>query len=359
MNNSNELKNSSRIKRLKLRMKEDKSFIFWSFFCLTIILMGIVYFIAINQVEKIKTDENGKIVVTEEFVKHFEKSLPQNLQHIERNIVVKAKKNIDDIINEEIDKVFEPVYKQIPRYSDFHYSLPGEYTEITAALSGRISESVKKHLFDSIDFDNKLNDGVNNIKQKSNKVFLKSINTTHNEIKKELNLKSKEFSLFSKSFIKISIDDMQKRFRNYSVDSIRAGGVAAAVIAKKIGSKVAAKLSIKISAKLGLKTTGGVGAAATGATIGTLFGGPVGSAIGGVVCGVAGWVITDKIIIEVDQYINEEDFKYELRQSVSQQKQKMKDKLKKLYGNFLNNTADNMKNDIRNMKLKDHINRSN
>lgn len=364
--NFKEENNSHKLQSPNLNDAKDKSFIFWIFFCITIISMGIVYFIAINQVENIKIDQNGKIVVTEKFIKHFEKSLPQNYQYIDRNIAVNAKNSIDVIINEEIDRVFEPVYNQISKFSDFHYSLSGEYTEIATALAGRISESVKNYLFDSIGFDNKLEVGVNNIIQKSNDVFSKAIDTTHNDIEKELNLNSKEFSLLSKSFMEISIDDMQKRFSNYIVDGIRTGGivtgagagVAGALIAKKVGAKVAAKIAIKIAAKLGIKVAGGAGTAATGTYIGSFFG-PIGTAIGGIVGGVAGWVITDKIIVEIDQYINEEDFKDDLRQLISQQKQEMKDTFINLYGNFLNSTTDNMKNDIRDMKLKDYINNSN
>lgn len=369
-NKSKEFQNSGSEKNkksIKSRIKEDNSFIFWSFFFITIILMGIFYFIIMNKIETINKNkriafsENGRIAVSEELVKRFEKTLPKNYKYIDKNIAVNAKNNIYDIIDEEIDGVFEPVYDQIPKFSDFHYSLSGEYTEIITALSGRISESVQTYLFDRIRFENKLRYGINNIIKKSSEVFSKAIDSTYDDIREELDLDSEEFFLLSR-LVEISTDDMKKRFTNYIIDGIRAGGVVngagagfvGALIAKKVGTKVAAKISAKIATKLGIKIAGGAGAATTGAAIGSFLG-PAGTAIGGVVGGVAGWLITDKIIIEIDQFINEEDFKNELKQLVTQQKQKMKDTFKDLYGNYLDITADNMKNDMRNIKLKDYI----
>ena len=318
--------------------------------------MAIIYIVALTKIQSVSIDKNGDVRVTKELMEKFSKTLPKNLQSIDKNFQQIAKGEIDEVIDKKVNSIFKPVYKQIPNYSNFHYSVTGEYAEIGAALSGKLSESIKEKIFDKANFDSNFKEGMAEIIDSSNEILAHAMKNSKDDISKSLDIDDNEMNMLTNSFSEIVTKDMQDRFSNIIVDSLRisgmGAGVAGALVAKTVAKKAATKLAAKIAIKTTAKVAGGGGATAVGATIGSAAG-PVGAVIGGVVGGIVGWIAVDKIVVEVDQLINEEEFQQELTDLIDKQKEELKINLSKMYAKSLKQTSQKLQNDFKNTKLKD------
>ena len=97
--------------------------------------------------------------------------------------------------------------------------------------------------------------------------------------------------------------------------------MVSATIAKKLAAKVAAKASAK-----GLAKGGGVLAGAGGGALLCSWSGP-GAAVCGVVGGAAAWLLTDAVVVNIDEYFNREDFENELRTLLDEDRAKKRKQL--------------------------------
>ncbi|WP_330448587.1 hypothetical protein FLP41_15930 [Paracoccus marcusii] len=62
-----------------------------------------------------------------------------------------AAMKVMDEIDPELDAAFAPVYAGIPRYMDFHYSLKGEWLELSASVLGQMESQLDEHLFTGLE----------------------------------------------------------------------------------------------------------------------------------------------------------------------------------------------------------------
>jgi len=112
---------------------------------------------------------------------------------------------------------------------------------------------------------------------------------------------------------------------------LKAGGTAGAKAGLKVGQAVAAKVAGKgliksavalwgkMLVKFGIKATakgGGAAAAATTGTVACSFLGPWAFACG-VAAGTAAWFAVDKVVVEIDELLNRDQFEAELRRDLS------------------------------------------
>jgi len=129
------------------------------------------------------------------------------------------------------------------------------------------------------------------------------------------------------------------------------------MITKVIGKKIATKVLAKAAVKSGTKVAGIGSGAAAGAAVGSVV--PVvGTAIGGVVGAVAGWLVVDKVIIEMDEVLNREEFEEDLRILITKQKEDMKMEIKNNYFKSLKFFSSELQESYRKLKLKDIIDKN-
>lgn len=102
--------------------------------------------------------------------------------------------------------------------------------------------------------------------------------------------------------------------------TVLVGQPQAAAIGLKLGALAVKKGAVKVGAKATAKMATKVGALGTGALAASAFCGPAAPfcAIG---LGVGSWLLTDKLIVEADEYFNREDEKAEMMAAIEAQRQ--------------------------------------
>jgi hypothetical protein len=306
----------------------------------TIIVLAIIYFSAIYKASQIKIIDDGKrVLLSDEIADTWEKSLPSIIRNIDAEFNTKTKAEIDALIDEKIDAVFNPVYGQIPRFADFHYSVTGEYSEIVAALGGAIGNRVQDVLFNQVGFEANLQSGFDKVYDQSNAKIQDAMGRVKSDIQNKTGLDDNNMDLLTKT-LHLSIQDVKNRFSNLTYSTIRGAGVGlglaatGSVLAKTMGKK----LAVKVAAKTAIKLTGKAAAASAGAGAGALAGsvfGPVGTVVGGIGGAIAVWLAVDKFIVEIDEHFNRKEFEQELHSMVDEQKQEIKQGLKNSYASVL------------------------
>ncbi|MES3007096.1 MAG: hypothetical protein V4751_04920 [Pseudomonadota bacterium] len=210
-----------------------------------------------------------------------------------------------------LERVFAPVYAGIPAYTDFHYTVLGEYTELVGAVLVDSTSSIETMIFDG--FDERLDGELADIDSRFTNSFSSNLSAvTQESLPPGVEIAS--LGPISATIIKDISDRAQ-----YTVPLAGISSLGGASLAKLASQKIAAQLSAKLLVKSGIKATAkGAGVMAgvgTGALIGSAVG-PVGSVVGGVVGAVATWLAVDKVIIEIDEYYNREEFESDLRTAI-------------------------------------------
>lgn len=102
--------------------------------------------------------------------------------------------------------------------------------------------------------------------------------------------------------------------------TVLVGQPQAAVLGLKLGALALKKGAVKVGAKATAKLATKVGAIGTGALAASAFCGPAAPfcAIG---LGVGSWLLTDKLIVEADEYFNRDEEKTEMMAALEEQKQ--------------------------------------
>ena len=328
---------------------------FWQAFWGTIIILLIIYFSAVhkaNVISKVKATEDGKhVVLYAEIAEVWEKNAPNIFGSISDELGSKAKSEINTLIDQKIDAVFDPVFGQIPKVADFHYSVTGEYSEIIAALGGEMGNRVQEILFTQVGFESNLQSEFTAITNISQEKISDAMGRVNANIQNKIGLSNDDMNILTKT-LRLTIQDVKNRFSGLAYSTIRGGGVtlgltaAGTVLSKTMGKKLAVKVAAKTSVKISAKAGGVLGGAGTAASI-CAAGGPVAAAACGVAGGVAAWFAVDKFIVEIDEHFNRDGFEQELRSMVYEQKQKIKNGLKNSYSAVLTTLADEQKNKIK------------
>lgn len=350
--------NSEKVERFSVKT------LFWSIFWSTIIILAALYGYANLKLAKLSQDDQGRVLVTQRYYDEWRQTLPEVFVGMGAELD-SAGNQTEDIIAEKIDNAFAPVYDRIPVFLKFHYSVVGEYLELSAALSDDAGAELKRILFDEVDFEKNLNSALNSIQSESDAVLSTALARINDEVQAKLDLDETELALLS-GVVTLTIDDATKRFEGgelmlKSAGAMAGAGAMAAVMTKTIGKKIAAKVAAKATAKTAVKAATGVGGgAASGAAAGAVCGPLVWvcAPVGGVVGAVAFWLVTDKAIIEVDEYLNHESFEAELRTVVDDEKAQMKMKLIGLYQNRIQAILDQNKTTLRGITTRQLIKHS-
>jgi len=263
-------------------------------------------------------------------------------------------KSLDSEINATIDGLFEGVYKNIDAYLDFHYSLIGEYTELTMAITDDLGEAVQDRLFGK-DFETNLSLAQNNISQKLRAELDELPNKIEKELKERGELTTQKerevFSELSKIFELQVNSSVNKVVTSAIVGSSVGGGALAAVVTSKLIAKnVAKKAAAKGGAKLAAKMAASGSAATTGLACGPFA----------LACAAAAatltWIGTDIVLIEADERLNRENRYNDIKASIDETKELLKAELKNRYKTVLDVVSSEMEDGMQ-RKVKDMIHR--
>ncbi|MEX3314393.1 hypothetical protein [Sulfitobacter sp. PS-8MA] len=214
-----------------------------------------------------------------------------------------------------LDDVFMPVHEAVPAYADFHYSVLGEYVELTEAAFRAVSSSMQDRLFSG--FNPRLENALGDVGDVYERTF-------RDEIEEEV--EAGRLTLGQEAIIseatRLAIDDTISRAGIGLPSEIMAAGVGAigAKAAAAALGKVLVKGLAKVAAKTAAKPLGAGGAAAAGAAVGSI-GGPPGAAVGGVVGAVVGWFSMDYAIVKIDELMNRDQFEADLHLMIDAEKE--------------------------------------
>ncbi len=324
----------------------------WRWFWVTIIALLVVYllmlFLASNT--DISTKQGRKNYLNE--MREVVQKISPDLEKYIVNLSEMSKENIRKTIHEEVAKAYEPVYTVgIDNFSDFHYSVLGEYTELfdTAADGSRnyldmdkkdnFDNLVYEELFQSTEFDTHLKDAYKNINIFAFNEMTQNLDNLHKKVQNDLNVSDAQADFLIQQIFQMGISDMKERFSNKIGNSFRASGVtggaiAGALVSKQVAKLFAKKVGTKLAVKGGTKVAGAI---VTGAIVGAESGllcGPgavLCSPVGAVVGGITGWFMTDVAVAAFDEHYNKEAFKDEIRDIVNKQQIQTEEQLNSIY----------------------------
>ena len=339
---------------INIKSHSKSNIIFWRTFWVVIIFIATLFIYAEIKGNKIEAASNNKIVFSEELLNSFQNVLPKLPKEINNNLRRDASKDIRNIIDSEIDDAYESVYAQIPKLADFHYSIIGEYSELTAALTGDISKYTKKILFEEIGFEESVGNHLFAVQEKSNQVVSRALNKTNQTINNDLNANNDEINALN-NFFERSTKNTLNRFNNLTINTIRgigtAGGTASAALLSKL---IAKKLAVKLVVKSGTKAFAGF---VIGGTVGFFTAGPLGAVALGAVGAIGGWLVTDAVILTVDEHFTRDDFEKQIRVLVDHQRDSFKSVLNEKNIQNMDIISDEYSDTIKRILVQDIVHR--
>lgn len=221
---------------------------------------------------------------------------------------------VEDKLDDELDRAYQPAFNAIHGYADFHYSILGEYTELLGTALDRSETELDKRVFAGLD------GRLQAVAKETEIAFVE-------KYIKEMRLALDELSASEKETLPADLletikGDLMQRVTVTAPVASAASTMAvlgttkllSKTVAKKLGAKIAQKAAAKGATKLGGVLTGaGSGAAACS------WSGPL-AAVCGVGGGVIAWVAVDAAVIRLDEYLGRDEFEEDLREQITEHK---------------------------------------
>ncbi|MEO1786983.1 MAG: hypothetical protein AAFR41_08175 [Pseudomonadota bacterium] len=312
--------------------------IFWSFFLATFLLLAGVYgFLRFTTGPDVYLAEDGQVYASKSFIDALEKELPVVVSLMDAEFDVAAM-DTDARIDAEVDALFKRVYAAVPAYLDQHYTVRGEYTQLfTATIASQFQDETEslfeRILFSETDFVDAKAGAVARIQSFSDGEVDTVLTKVSDKLTEDLALDPEEMTVLNQ-VATLTLDDTKSRISDtaiYRGAAATAGAVMVIrLLSKRVAAKAIAKGTTKTVVKTGMGAAGGAGAGAAGGLI-CGPGAPVCAAVGGVIGGVAGWLVTDKVIVEVDEAINRDAFEAEIIAILDTEKEALKAGMKSFY----------------------------
>jgi len=272
----------------------------------------------------------------------------------------KAIRDLDTEVDRRIDPIFASVLDQVPDFTDWYYSLQGEYSRYAAVLSGGdvaeyLGERFREAVLQPVGLETALDERLTElngyadarVRQGYAAVLEKAAALVDAE--QVSGLPDQQAAQVEKSLDLGAVVTDHLQIRGSDMAQQAAAGLVAvgvgaavakgmgAVVTKKIVASVvstksfqaAAALLTKLVAKTAVKETGAAGAALTGVTLCSPSG--LVALLCGAVAGAVTWVAVDKVFIELDEAINREAFEAEIRNAILNERDILKAQLKDAY----------------------------
>ena len=286
------------------------------------------------------------------------------------NLSEESKKKIREQIDKEVEKAYRPVYEiGIENFVDYHYSVWGEYAELLADASDKLSQEQKdrfqklvyRELFDSVGFEERLKSAYENVNRFAITELESTIDKFHGTIKRDLNITDEQTNILMEQMFQMGIADMKARLSNKFGNGFRSvgvggGAIAGAMVTKQVAKVFSKKVATKVVVKGTSKAAGSLAGAAAGAESGVLCG-PAAilcSPVGAVVGGILGWFATDAAVVSVDKYFNADDFKKELIHLVKQQQIQTQHQLYGIYQSTIEEINESDKKRLEEFKQREN-----
>lgn len=239
------------------------------------------------------------------------------------------------------DLAFDQLELHVDDYLDWYYSLGGEYARIGSLLTGELEEFMAAKLEESLmqgepfaQVELELNRllGEHAQAQRSYQEAAARIMQQNRTTPQDSNVRVvRSISLADALQPPVHKDmiQLQSRLLTSTGSGILAGGLSALIVQKVIGKvigknvfKVAATALGKLVLNKSVSAAAGAGAgASSGAVIGSAvpgIGTLVGAALGGIVGAIAVGLTVDKLIIELEEFVNRDEFKNEILAAIDE-----------------------------------------
>lgn len=232
-----------------------------------------------------------------------------------------AREAVQPDIDGLLDTAYGPAYDAIPAYADFHYSVLGEYVELTEVALGRMGQALSERLFDG--FEARLMKAASDIDQRYVEEYQRNLRVQIRD-----HLSTKDISLpLDKAIDKVLQDtvlqDAIARAKMTLPLATGAAGIVGSGSLKVISATIAKKLAAKIAVKASAKGVGVLAGAGSGILL-CSWSGPV-AAVCGIAGGAAAWFLTDAAVVNIDEFFNREEFEAELRMLLDEDRAKKHD----------------------------------
>ena len=317
----------------------SKMSLFEKIFWLVIIIMSIIYLaaqlVAFKNMERIS---DKKIPIITKYV------AKENLEKYKDNISIDLQNRVsimESTVDNEIDRLFNRVENNLDNFLDFHYSIKGEYIELSAMITEDIGELITDKLFGQ-----EFNDEVQNSLKTMNDMYKLNMKE-HLKLIDNYALENVDLELNSNSLQTLR-DEINT---NKTIQEGKAGVLLAGFSSKviqAITTKLAAKVASKVASKVAIKTGKFAASSVVGAS--------------GIVCGplvvvcaptaaIITWFATDAIIISGDEYFNREELKQELLKELNENKLIFKQQYNSIYFETMNQISQESKKSYEDTKV--------
>jgi hypothetical protein len=246
----------------------------------------------------------------------------------------------------QIDRAFDRMETNVDGFLDWYYSLVGEYARIASMMTGALEDYTAKKLTDYL----QQGDAFKEVQAALNHALETHDIAQHDYLHDAQKIMAQNRIDPAGSPVQVVQSIPLKDILNppihqdiislqHKLGGAAISGILTAVVVKKIIAKLVAKNVLKLAAKaltkvVISKTAGTAGGAGTGAlagaaigsavpVLGTATGAVIGAIIGGIVIGVS----VDKMLIELEEAINREEFKSEILSAVQQARVEFKAQL--------------------------------
>lgn len=314
------------------RLRTRTSTQFWTAFWVVIVCLAAITGYAQWKLSQPRVAiKDGILVVSPEWADEWQKIADELIATNRISFDQGSRARLRIQIDTQIEAAFAPVYGQIPRLADFHYSILGEYTELIAVLTSDGASSLQRILFDEIGFDARLNGASDQVNQEFLSILGAAIGRIKGKLDSAPDLTPEERNILAGA-LQLTDEAVRARFSNELI-ALRTGGAGLGgvlVASKAAGKKAAAALAKKVGAKASAKAATKAitpAAAGTGGAILCAGFGPIVAGVCGAVAAGGAWIVTDAVIVTVDEALNREEFEAEMRDIVDEQKRSIKDAL--------------------------------
>jgi len=230
-------------------------------------------------------------------------------------------------IDEEVDNLFRPIYHNIDRFLDYHYSIIGEYSELGAMAMGNLEKMITDKLLGD-EFVQKVDEASISIDNQY-RINLKQ----HLSIVDRYATDGVDADINNKALDRLK-SDIDANMLQQEIKLGVVGGAIAIKITAIIVAKTTAKGVAKASGKLATKSA----AASTGALAG-LGCGPLAWLCSPIAAGAL-WVATDGVVVSGDEYLNRAQFRLEIIRALDDSKRSLKLSYQKTYQKALQDISD-------------------
>ncbi|MEM9670609.1 MAG: hypothetical protein AAF950_16960 [Pseudomonadota bacterium] len=311
--------------------------IFWTSVVCTFGMLAMVTFYATVDKPKLRLNDDNTLSAADSVVRKAAELGDQYLQaELEDLNRAHAK-----VVKDGTARIFQRAYDNVPAFLEAHYSVTGQYIEL-------FSDSLLRTVFDE-DFETRATAELKNMSALIDADLKISLTRVRDRLGEDLGLNPKDMDILEE-VLPLVLNDVHARF-GATLAERSAGTIASAGAVIKLAEKTALKTTVKTISKAAVKGVAGTwGGAGTGALMGGAACGPVCAFAGGVVGGIVGWFGTDKIIVELDQILNQDEFKRKLIDVLEKQQEELERSLARKVSDRNDTVFKNILTDVRNIK---------